>query len=298
MAAKLLTRDEEYELGTAVQAGLRAKEELDKGVDDPLREAELRTLMQKREEAVATFFEYNLALVHSLANKHQRAYPTNLEHDELVNNGIPGLLKAIDKFDPDRRLKFSTSATWWIRQAISRGTNYQHRMIRLPEHKIQDLVNINRLAADTGLAVTDNEFLEQVQESLGLSPAEVNDITSVVNCGSLDRPMGTSDGTPWTLMNVAEETYHSPAAEEIAIEDDNREVFNKALASLTPEQRAAVFCEFKLPNEDGDVLKPKDVRKNLSITQPKLKALIADGLSALQKHFVSEGYEFSDFTAA
>lgn len=296
--ANLLTRDEEYALGTTVQAGLAAQKELDEGVSDPARATELKRLAYAREEAVATFFERNLALVHSLAHKHQRAYPTNLEHDELVNNGVPGLLKAIDKFDPERGFKFSTSATWWIRQAISRGTNYQHRVIRLPEHKIQDLVNINRLAADTGLPVTDAEFLNQVQEELGLSPAEVNEITSAVNCGSLDRVIGSSEGTPWTLMNIAEQTNQAPAAEDLVIEGVNRDVINDALNSLTDEQRAVVFCQFKMPNENGEVLKAKAVRERFGVSQPRLKGLFAEGVAELKKYFAEGEYEFADFLAS
>lgn len=295
--ANLLTRDEEYDLGTAVQAGLKAQEELDAGVEDPARKAELNRLVASREEAVAKFFEHNLALVHSLAHKQQRAYPTNLEHDELVNNGIPGLLKAIDKFDPERGFKFSTSATWWIRQAIARGTNYQHRMIRLPEHKIQELVNINKLSASTGLPITDTELLEKIQKELGLSPAEVEVIMSAANCGSLDYVYGESDGTPWTLMNVAEETHRAPAAEDLAIEGANREALNDALASLTDEERAVVFCQFKLPNEDGDILKAKDVRAKLGLTQPKLKSVLAQALDKLKDYFQEGDYELSDFIA-
>lgn len=295
--ANLLTRDEEYDLGTAVQAGLKAQEELDAGVEDPARKAELNRLVAGREEAVAKFFEHNLALVHSLAHKQQRAYPTNLEHDELVNNGIPGLLKAIDKFDPERGFKFSTSATWWIRQAIARGTNYQHRMIRLPEHKIQELVNINKLSASTGLPITDTELLEKIQKELGLSPAEVEVIMSAANCGSLDYVYGESDGTPWTLMNVAEETHRAPAAEDLAIEGANREALNDALASLTDEERAVVFCQFKLPNEDGDILKAKDVRAKLGLTQPKLKLVLAQALDKLKDYFQEGDYELSDFIA-
>lgn len=293
--ANLLTREEEYVLGTAVQAGLKAQEEIDAGVKDKARLAELNRLTHGREEAAATFFERNLALVHSLAHKHQRAYPTNLEHDELVNNGVPGLLKAIDKFDPERGFKFSTSATWWIRQAISRGTNYQHRMIRLPEHKIQDLVNINRLAANTGLPVTDGAFLNQVQDELGLSPVEVNEITSAVNCGSLDRVIGSSEGTPWTLMNIAEETHRAPAAEDLALDESNREAFSAALNSLTPAQRAVIYSQYKMPNEDGEILKAKDVRAKLGVTQPKLKALLAEGLHSLKEYFDAAEYEMTDF---
>lgn len=295
--ANLLTRDEEYALGTTVQAGLKAQTELDEGNAGPARSAELNRLIHAREEAVATFFERNLALVHSLAHKQQRAYPTSLEHDELVNNGVPGLLKAIDKFDPERGFKFSTSATWWIRQAISRGTNYQHRVIRLPEHKIQDLVNINRLAADTGLPVTDSEFLNMVQDSLGLSPAEVTEITSVVNCGSLDRVIGSSEGTPWTLMNIAEQSHQSPAAEELVIEGVNKEVIDDALQSLTDEQRAVVYCQYKMPDENGEILKAKAVREKLGVTQPRLKSLLSEGLEKLQGYFTEGEYEFTDFVS-
>lgn len=293
--ANLLTREEEYALGTAVQAGLKAQEEIDAGVEDQARLAELNRLVHAREEAVATLFEHNLALVHSWAHKHQRAYPTDLEHDELVNNGVPGLLKAIDKFDPERGFKFSTNASWWIRQAISRGTNYQHRTIRLPEHKIQDLMNINRLATNTGMSVTDGAFLDQVQEELGLSPAEVNEITTAVNCGSLDRVIGSSEGTPWTLMNIAEETHRAPAAEELAIDESNREAFTAALNSLTPAQRAVIYSQYKIPNEDGEILKAKDVRAKFGVTQPKLKALLAEGLSSLKEYFDAADYEMADF---
>lgn len=295
--ANLLTRDEEKALGITVQAGLEAKNELAAGVKDDAKRTELEKLVTAREEAVNTFFEYNLALVKSIAAKQHRNFPTSLEYEDLVQDGVPGLLKAIDKFDPHRGLKFSTMATWWIRQAVTRSMNSTHRTIRLPENKISEYIKINRIATDTGYPIGDARLLEEVNESLGLSPAEISEIMNAAHCTSLDRVVGSTEGTPRTLMNIAEETHRAEAAEDEAMSTEMKDVFSQAIENLGEGPAAIVFAHFGLANAENEVLTQKQVRTALNITQGRLKEILASSLLKLRDTFDNQGYEMQDFLA-
>ena len=181
----LLTKDDEVRLAQAVEAGQRARAELvAEGVTEPGRRRQLSRLVREGDEATETFVMANLRLVVSIARKYQAADFPLLD---LVQEGNLGLIHAVEKFDWRKGFKFSTYATWWIRQAISRGIANSGRTVRLPVHA-GDLLNrvirsrghlegqlgrrptITELAADLGLEETKViEILRHVGEPMSLS---------------------------------------------------------------------------------------------------------------------------------
>ena len=181
----LLTKDDEVRLAQAVEAGQRARAELvAEGAIEPGRRRQLSRLVREGDQATETFVMANLRLVVSIARKYQAA---ELPLLDLVQEGNLGLIHAVEKFDWRKGFKFSTYATWWIRQAISRGIANSGRTVRLPVHA-GDLLNrvikargrlegqlgrrptITELAADLGLEETKvTEILRHVSEPMSLS---------------------------------------------------------------------------------------------------------------------------------
>ena len=140
----LLTRADELRLGTIVQAGLAAAATLDRGQALSLAERqELQAVVEAGAEATRQFIRANLRLVVSIAKRYQAA---GLPLLDIIQEGNFGLIQAVERFDPRRGFKFSTYATWWIRQTIARGIANTSRTIRLPVHAGDQLLAI-RMAA-------------------------------------------------------------------------------------------------------------------------------------------------------
>jgi DNA-directed RNA polymerase sigma subunit (sigma70/sigma32) len=134
----LLTKDEEAHLAQAIEAGRDARAEMSSGETLTVaRKRELRLRTRAGDDATATFVKANLRLVVSIAKKYQA---TELPLLDLVQEGNLGLMHAVEKFDWRKGFKFSTYATWWIRQAITRGIANTGRTVRLPVHA-GDLLN-------------------------------------------------------------------------------------------------------------------------------------------------------------
>ena len=127
----LLTSEEEKKLGEVIQLG---------NADDATEEE-----IKNKDRAIAFFVEHNQRLVHSLVKKYVSIGNDPILYDDLFQEGVIGLIIAANKFDPARNIKFSTYATWWIRQAITRAIADQARTIRIPIHMIETINRINKI---------------------------------------------------------------------------------------------------------------------------------------------------------
>ena len=161
----LLTKDDEVRLAQQIEGGTAAREEMDAATSvSPAKKRELRKAIRLGEDAERTFVQSNLRLVVSIAKKYQAS---GLPLLDLIQEGNLGLMHAVEKFDWRKGFKFSTYATWWIRQAITRGIANTGRTIRLPVHAGDTLARLqkarSRLELKYGRPATLSELAAEVE---------------------------------------------------------------------------------------------------------------------------------------
>jgi RNA polymerase primary sigma factor len=244
----------------------------------PLLTAQEEVELSKRIEqgdaaAKERMINSNLALVVSIAKK----YPQNeLPLLDLIQEGIFGLIRATEKFDWRRGFKFSTYATYWIRQAIQRGIENKARTIRVPTNIAQRERKIQRtrraLATKLGRDPTNEEIAEEAELELGQVEA-MADLTRTVT--SLDKPIGEGETA---LVDVLGDERAGPAEEvEIALRDD---ALRRALEGLPDEERKVVALRYGVNGAEGPV-GIREASRRLGITQPETRKLEERALERL-----------------
>ena len=189
----LLTKADEGVLGRLVQAGLVARAELDCTEPSRARRRELLKLIAEGDVATQTFVQSNLRLVVSIAKKY-RSSVDQMDLLDLIQEGNLGLLHAVEKFDPDKGFKFSTYATWWIRQAIQRGIASGDRTVRLPVHAVDQVKLVNRTRSDLATSLGRTPTAEEVADAIGMPVAKVRETGDWARTPiSIDEPI-TDDG--------------------------------------------------------------------------------------------------------
>src|SRR5262249_26065529 len=170
----LLTKADEGVLGRAVQAGLVARAELDCTEPSRARRRELQKVIAAGDTATRTFVQSNLRLVVSIAKKY-RSSVDQMDLLDLIQEGNLALLHADEKFDPDKAFKFSTYATWWIRQAIQRGIASGDRTVRLPVHAVDQVKLVNRTRSDLATSLGRTPTAEEVADAIGMPVDKVRE---------------------------------------------------------------------------------------------------------------------------
>ncbi|MEO0169201.1 MAG: sigma-70 family RNA polymerase sigma factor, partial [candidate division WOR-3 bacterium] len=268
----------EYE---ALEKSIKSRiERLEKELNQSYSEAKetadkLIKLYKKYEFARNTLAEGNVRLVISEAKRYMNR---GLDFGDLIQEGNLGLLKAIDKYDWKKGFKFSTYATWWIRQAITRAVADHSRTIRIPIHMIETITKINKaqkvLLQEKGRPPS----IEELAEYLEMPISKVERALSVAKEPiSMDKPVGKDEDTSLGEIIYDEKTLS--AEEELKIES-LRERLRKALNMLSPRERKVIELRFGLDGKKPRTL--EEVGQELGLTRERVRQLETQALEKLR----------------
>ena len=281
----LLSKDDEATLAEARLVGLDAAKELRESNPSPARKRALRKLVHEGEAAELRFVQSNLRLVVSIAKKYQASGVPLLD---LIQEGNLGLMHAVEKFDHHKGFKFSTYATWWIRQAITRGIANTGRSIRLPVHAGDMVKQLQRTRAELedalGRGPTTSEIAEAMDEPFDKVRTLLAHLSEPV---SLSAPLRQdSDGELGDT--VGDDSAVSP--EDAALQAALVQEVEKVLAPLQDRERTILRLRFGL--DGGDARTLDDIGAHLSLTRERIRQIEAKAISKL-RHPSAAGFSFS-----
>ncbi|MFI9006207.1 sigma-70 family RNA polymerase sigma factor [Actinosynnema sp. NPDC053489] len=273
----LLTAADEVELAKRIEAGVFAQHKLETHPELPEeRRRELRALIRDGHVAKNHLLEANLRLVVSLAKRYTgRGMPLL----DLIQEGNLGLIRAVEKFDYTKGFKFSTYATWWIRQAITRGMADQGRTIRLPVHLVEQVNKLARIKRDLHQQLGREATNEELAKESGLSPEKVVDLLDHARDPvSLDMPVGTEEDAP--LGDFIEDSDATDAESAVIsglLQDDLRRV----LATLDPREQAVIRLRYGL--EDGQPRTLDQIGKQFGLSRERVRQIEREVMSKLRQ---------------
>ena len=271
----LLTTEDERRLAQLIEEGQVAAAQIDAGVDDKTEERLLMRAVQRGERAKSELTQANLRLVVSIAKRYSGR---GMQLLDLIQEGNLGLMRAVDKFDHTKGFKFSTYATWWIRQAITRSIADQARTIRIPVHMVEHMNRLTRMRRQMHQQLEREPTVDELAEKLQLEPDRVRELMRIsLDPLSLDSPVGEEDES--NLADFIEDSSVDTPA-DAATRAMLHEAVEEVLGELTDREQEIVRMRFGLDGSQARTL--EEVGREFGVTRERVRQIEAKTLAKLR----------------